>query len=61
MSHSFYSADRSTYKKTMLVGLLCCGVFIAISYFARQQVADGRALVKADKLVRTANGPAPRP
>jgi len=43
----------------MLVGMLFCGAFVAISFFARVQPDNGYALVKADKLVRTAGTAAP--
>ena len=38
----------------MLVGLLFCAVFVAISFFAREQPDNTYVLLKADKLVRTA-------
>ena len=41
----------------MLVGLMLCAAFVAISYFAKAQPANHSALVKADKLVRTAGNP----
>jgi len=43
----------------MLVGLMFCAAFVAISYFAKAQPANHSALVKADKLVRTAGNPTP--
>jgi hypothetical protein len=57
MSSSFYSADKATHRRTMLVGLLFCAAFIAISFFARPQPDNDYVLVKADKLVRTASKP----
>ena len=54
MSSSFHSADKSTHRKVMLVGLLFCGLFVAISFFAREQPESTYVLQKADKLVRTA-------
>ena len=44
----------------MLVGMLFCAAFVAISFFAHEQPDNGYVLVKADKLVRTAGtaGPA---
>jgi hypothetical protein len=59
MSSSFHSADKSTHRRTMLVGLLFCAAFIAVSFFARPQPDNDYVLVKADKLVRTAGKPAP--
>jgi hypothetical protein len=58
MSSSFHNADRRTHRKVMLVGLLCCALFVAISFLARERPADGYVLQKADRLVRTAGAPA---
>ena len=41
----------------MLVGLLFCGLFVAVSVFARRQPEIHFVLQKADKLVRTAGSP----
>jgi hypothetical protein len=54
MSGSFHSADRRTYRKVVLVGLLFCAAFVAFSFFAREQPENTYVLKKADKLVRTA-------
>ncbi|MTV13179.1 hypothetical protein FDV58_38035 [Bradyrhizobium elkanii] len=54
MMPSFHSADRPTHRRVMVVGLLFCSVFVAISFWFRPQPENGRALVKADRLVRTA-------
>jgi hypothetical protein len=59
MSHSFHSADQRTHRKIMLVGLLFCAAFVAISFFAREQPENTYVLVKADRLVRTAGTPLP--
>ncbi|HWX06302.1 MAG TPA: hypothetical protein VN926_16200 [Bradyrhizobium sp.] len=59
MSSSFHNADRRTHRKIMLVGLLFCAAFVAISFFAREQPENTYVLVKADKLVRTAGTPLP--
>jgi hypothetical protein len=59
MSHSFHSADQRTHRKIMLVGLLVCAAFVAISFFAREQPENTYVLVKADRLVRTAGTPLP--
>jgi hypothetical protein len=59
MSHSFHNADKGTHRKIMLVGLLLCAVFVAFSFFAREQPDNGYVLIKADKLVRTAGTPLP--
>ena len=42
----------------MAIGLLLCAIFVAVSFFARQQPQSDAALVKADKLTRTAGNPA---
>jgi hypothetical protein len=54
MIPSFHNADRPTHRRVMIVGLLFCLAFVAISFSLRPQVDDGRVLVKADRLVRTA-------
>jgi hypothetical protein len=43
----------------MLVGLLFCAAFVAISYFARPLPDNDYVLLKADRLVRTAGKPIP--
>jgi hypothetical protein len=57
---SFYQADKRTHRRVMVVGLLLCAVFVVVSFSLRSQPEDSRALVKADRLVRTAgeHGPA---
>jgi hypothetical protein len=59
MSSSFHNADKRTYRKIMLVGLLFCAAFVAISFFAREQLDNNYVLRKADKLVRSAGSPPP--
>jgi hypothetical protein len=59
MSSSFHNADRRTYRKVMLVGLLFCAAFIVISFFAREQPSNTYVLQKADWLVRNAGSPQP--
>ncbi|HKO69866.1 MAG TPA: hypothetical protein VJV58_02935 [Bradyrhizobium sp.] len=60
MSSSFHNADRRTHRKILLVGFLLCAVFVAISFFAREQRDNGYVLTKADKLIRTAGTPLPK-
>jgi hypothetical protein len=57
MSTSFHNADKRTHRKVMLVGLLFCAVFVAVSFFAREQPANTYVLQKADRLVRNAGTP----
>jgi hypothetical protein len=59
MSSTFHSADKRTHRKIMLLGLLFCAPLVAISFFAREQPDNNYALIKADKLVRTAGTPLP--
>jgi hypothetical protein len=59
MSSSFRNADKRTHRKIILVGLLFCTAFVAISFFAREQPGNIYVFVKADKLVRTAGTPFP--
>ena len=56
MQPSFHNADKPTHRRVMLMGLLCCAVFVLISFSLRVQPDDDRVLVKADKLMRTAGG-----
>ena len=57
MSASFHNADKPTHRRVMLVGLLFCAAFIAVSFFARPQQQTDYVLLKADKIVRTAGQP----
>jgi len=41
----------------MVVGLLFCLAFVVISFSLRPQAEGGQALLKADRLVRTAGEP----
>jgi hypothetical protein len=59
MSNSFHNADRGTYRKVMLVGLLFCAPFVMFSFFAREQPANTYVLIKADRLVRSADSAVP--
>jgi hypothetical protein len=59
MSSTFHNADQRTHRKIMLVGLLFCAAFVAISFFAREQPDNTYVLVKADRLVHTAGTPFP--
>jgi hypothetical protein len=43
----------------MLVGLMSCALFVAVSFFAREQPENHYVLQKADRLVRTAGAPLP--
>jgi hypothetical protein len=54
---TFHNADKKTHRKVLLVGLMFCAVFVAISFFAREQPENNYVLLKADKLVRTAGTP----
>jgi hypothetical protein len=59
MSSSFHNADKRTHRKVMVVGLLFCAAFVAISFFAKEQPDNNYVLIKADRLVRTAGTPLP--
>ncbi len=52
MSSSFHNADKRTHRKVMVVGLLFCAAFVAISFFAKEQPDNNYVLIKADKLVQ---------
>jgi len=43
----------------MLIGLLFCAAFVAISFFSREQPENTYVLKKADRLVRSAGSPLP--
>jgi hypothetical protein len=57
LAPSFHNADRPTHQRVMVVGLLFCVAFVAISFSLRPQPDSGRVLVNADRLVRTAGEP----
>ncbi len=57
MIPSFHNVDRSTHRRVMVVSLLFCVAFVMVSFSLRPQVDEGRVLVKADRLVRTAGQP----
>ncbi|KJC36149.1 hypothetical protein UP09_30040 [Bradyrhizobium sp. LTSP885] len=57
MMPSFHNADRPTHRRVMVVGLLFCAGFVAISFWLRPQPENDHVLVKADRLVRTAGDP----
>jgi hypothetical protein len=59
MSSSFHNADRRTYRKVMVVGLLFCAAFVVVSFFSREQAENTYVLKKADRLVRTAGSAVP--
>jgi hypothetical protein len=54
MAPSFYQADKQTHRRVMVVGLLLCAAFVVISFSLRSHQEDTPALVKADRLVKTA-------
>ncbi len=59
MSSSFHSADRRTYRRVVLLGVLFCVGFVAFSFYAREQPENTYVLKKADRLVRTAGSATP--
>jgi len=54
MIPSFHTADRQTYRRVAVIGVLFCLAFVAISFSLRPQAEETRVLVKADRLTRTA-------
>jgi len=46
MSSSFHRADRRTYRRVVLVGVLFCAAFVAFSFFAREQPENTYVLKK---------------
>ncbi|OIQ64320.1 hypothetical protein GALL_541300 [mine drainage metagenome] len=59
MSSSFHNADKHTHRRVMLVGLMFCALFVAVSFFAREQPENRYVLQKADRLTRTAVASSP--
>jgi len=59
MSSSFHNADKRTHRRVMLTGLTFCALFVAFSFFAREQPDNHYVLQKADRLMRTAGTPLP--
>ena len=59
MIPSFHTADRQTYRRVAIVGVLFCLAFVVISFSLRPVSEEVHVLVKANRLVRTAGeGPA---
>ena len=54
MVPSFHNADKPTHRRVMVIGLLFCAAFVTIAFSLRTPPENDRALVKADRLVRTA-------
>ena len=54
MTPSFHTADRQTYRRVAIVGVLFCLAFVVISSSLRPASEEVHVLVKADRLVRTA-------
>jgi hypothetical protein len=59
MAHSFHNADKQTHRRVMVVGLLFCAAFVAVSFFLKPQPENDHVLLKADRLVQTAGKPIP--
>ena len=54
MNHSLHSADKATYRKTMLVSVVCCVVIVGFALLAKTQPENRFVLLKANKLIRAA-------
>lgn len=54
MPASFHTADRQTFRRVTVVGVMFCAAFVVVSASLRPETQDRRVLVKADRLVRTA-------
>jgi len=59
MAPSFRTADRQTHRRVVVLGVLFCTAFVAISFSLRPQTEETRALVKAGRLIRTASDQRP--
>ena len=54
MTASFHTADRQTYRRVAIVGVLFCLAFVVVSLSLWPVGEEVHVLVKADRLVRTA-------
>jgi hypothetical protein len=54
MAPSFHTADRQTYRRVAVVGVLFCLAFVLISLSLRPPAEETHVLMKADRLTRTA-------
>jgi hypothetical protein len=54
MAPSFHTADQQTHRRVVIVGVLFCAAFVAISFSLRPLNQEARAPVKADRIIRTA-------
>jgi hypothetical protein len=54
MAPSFHTADRQTYRRVVVVGVLFCLASVLISFSLRPPVEETVVLMKADRLTRTA-------
>jgi hypothetical protein len=57
MVPSFHNADRPTHRRVMVIGLLFCMAFVAITFSLRSPPETDHVVVKADRLQRTAGQP----
>lgn len=57
MAASFITAEKATHRKIVLVGLFFCALFVAVTFFAKEQPVNHDVMHKADKFVRTAGSP----
>ena len=61
MNHSFYSADRTTHSKIVIVALICATAVAGISIAAHSSTGDGLAeathvsVIKAGKAATVAS------
>jgi hypothetical protein len=55
MAPSFHTADRQTHRRVVIVGVLFCAAFVAISFSLRPLNQEAHLLVKADRLIQTAS------
>jgi hypothetical protein len=59
MAPSFHTADRQTYRRIVILGVLFCAAFVAISVSLRPRHEDAPLVVKADRLIHTASDQLP--
>lgn len=59
MAPSFHTADRQTHRRVVVVGVLFCAAFVAVSSSPRPQTDETRVPVKANRPIRSAGDQRP--
>jgi hypothetical protein len=59
MNHTFHSADQATYRKTLLVSVLCCAFIVWVLFLVKPHSDSRFVVMKATKVTRTAGQSSP--